>query len=85
MEHEVRSFRVMGYDKDGDLYDVMAEHADKDVMITMAKAAIYYHTKVREICRKNGEPYDWFVVGDNFGNILELYTFDQMEGIHLRD
>lgn len=83
---ETRTYRVLGYDKDADAYQVIAGSPSLESMVSVAKAVVYYHANVCELCREGtDEPFDWFTVGDNFGNMLKLFTADHPEGIHLRD
>lgn len=86
MEQIERTYEIMGYDKDGDAYETLAELPDIDPLITVARCIMHYHKTVKELRRKeNKEPFDWFVIGDSYGMILWVFTFENPQGIKLRD
>lgn len=81
-----RTYCVMGYDKDNDVYEVIAESPQFEHMMITAKAIINYHLNVKEIHRiDNDEPFDFFTLSDGFGNRLWIFSPENPEGIFLRD
>ncbi len=76
------TYYIYGYDKDADVYETIAFMPLYDHALEVGKALIYYHMKRADICRsKTGEPFDWFAMFDDGGNLIKTFTMDYPEGI----
>lgn len=81
MEKQTTSYYINGYDKDADVYETICDSPLYDRAVIMAKALIYYHTNISELRRtKTNEPFDWFIVSDEKGKPLKIFTIDEPEG-----
>lgn len=80
-ENKTSSYHVIGYDKDADVYETICDSPLYDRGIIMAKAILYYHMNISELCRTTtNEPFDWFIISDEKGKTLKVFTTDQPDG-----
>lgn len=85
-ESKDKGFYIMGYDKDNDVYDVLGTSVIKEYAMEMASAVVYYDTYIKSFRRfDNEEPFDWFVVTDENGVVLKIFTEEYIEGITPND
>ncbi len=75
-------FRIVGYDKDNDVYETICEAKDFEQACIVGQAVVYYHVHVQELRRTEGsnEPFDWFQImkGDYVHKVLPT---DPPEGL----
>lgn len=77
------TYYLHGYDKDADIYETICESPLLDHMITIAKSTLHYHEHVEPIRRfKTQEPFDWFIVTDQVGTRIKVFTAESPEGIN---
>ena len=78
------NFRVRGYDKDNDVYETILESPAKECAKQMAEIILQQHLNKEPIRRnaKNKEPFDWFVVDNGSGKIIETYTNEYPQGMN---
>lgn len=77
-----KTYYLHGYDKDADVYETIVTTPSYDCVLLAGKAFIHYHMNVKEMrCTKTNEPFDWFMVSDDNGKPIMVFTFEHPEGI----
>lgn len=74
-----KTYRVLGYDKDNDVYEPVVEASSEQMAKICAKVGLHTHLYDHPLRSSDGEPFDWFAVDDGT-NILSVFTIEYPNG-----
>ena len=76
---------ILGYDKDNDAYETLRIVPTETQRRLLASIINWYHAHVKELRRTAcNEPFDWFVITDDTGEIINLYSYDYPDGYDMK-
>lgn len=66
-------YKLMGYDKDNDVYDFIMDSDDYNKVYFTAFVIYPMLIEDRLLSKDNREPYDWFEIWDTKANVHEVF------------